>query len=146
MNGVGTGQATYTLEEALLALREAALRDPENWITAASERMSLELSWLAGATELDTPEALRVTRRYTAPVGDDLESIAAALPRNLEIGPILPEPAARRFTVGLRPKTARPPAERCPRCHASPRYGTRLYGDVQRCAICALWGDIAFTE
>jgi hypothetical protein len=140
---VGTGQATYTLEQALLAIREAALHDPETWITAASERMSLELSWLAGATELDTPEALRVTRQYTAPVGEDLERIAAALPRELEIGPILPDPEARCFTLGLRPRTTRPRAERCPRCGRRPRYGTRLFGDLQRCAICTLWGTSA---
>ena len=139
MSEVRTGQATFTLEDALVHLRGSAMRDPGQWKSAESERASLQLAWLAGSTELATPEALRVTRRFVAPVADDLERIAAALPPDVEIGPILPEYAERRFTLGLRPRTQRPKAERCP-CGASPRFGTRLYGDRQLCAVCALWG------
>lgn len=138
MSEVRTGQATFTLEDALLRLRDSAARDPGQWKHAESERASLQLAWLAGSTEMATPEALRVTRRFVAPVAEDLERIAAALPPDVEIGPILPEAEARRFTLGIRPRTNRPRAERCP-CGASPRYGTRLYGDRQLCAVCALW-------
>jgi hypothetical protein len=140
MIDVRTDQATYTHQEALLRLREAALRYPNSWRVAESERSALELAWLAGSTELGTPEAVRLTRRFVAPVAQDLEWIAAALPADVEIGPIRPEATERRFTLGIRPRTARPKAERC-RCGASPRYGTRLYGDEQLCAICALWGE-----
>lgn len=142
MIDVRPGQATFTHHEALRRLREAALQYPNTWRVAEGERSSIELAWLAGSTELGTPEALRLTRRFVAPVAQDLEWIAAALPADVEIGPIRPEYSERRFTLGLRPRTARPKAERC-RCGASPRYGTRLYGDEQLCAICALWGETA---
>jgi hypothetical protein len=146
MNEARTGQATFTLEEALAALRESALREPGTWKVAESERASLELAWLAGATGIDTPEALRVTRRFVPPVSEDLERVAAGLPAGLEIGPIIPEAEARRFTLGLRPRTDRPGAERCARCGASPRFGTRVYGDGQLCAVCALWGEASGPE
>lgn len=140
MNEVRTGQASLTIQDALVHLRGSAMRDPGQWKRAESERESLQLEWLAGSNELDTPEVLRVTRRFVAPVAEDLERVAAALPVDVEIGPILPEYAQRRFSLGLRPKTQRAPAERCP-CGASPRFGTRLYGDQQVCAICALWRE-----
>jgi hypothetical protein len=137
----GIQQSTYTLREVLAALRERAAADPGSWKTAESERAALTLEWMAGPAEVGTPEALRVTRRFVLPVSEDLERVAAALPKSLGIGPIVPDAAARAFVLGLRPRTGRAKAERCARCGASPRFGTRLYGDAQLCAICSLWGD-----
>lgn len=136
-----TEQSTYTLEEVLNALRERAAADPGTWKVAESERASLKLEWVVGPAEVDTPEALRVTRRFVLPVSEDLERTAAALRASLEIGPVLADAGARAFILGLRPRSARVKAERCARCGASPRFGTRLYGDRQLCAICSLWGD-----
>ena len=141
MNDVRTDQVTYSLDAALAALRGAAIAHADTWKVAESERASLTIAWLAGDTGLGTPEALRVTRRFVPPVAEDLERIAAAVPAELEIGPIVPDAASRSILLGLRPRTNRAKAERCPSCGASPRFGTRLYGDGQRCAICALWGD-----
>lgn len=137
----GTEQATYTLEEVLNALRERAAADPGTWKAAESERASLKFEWMVGPAEVDTPEALRVTRRFVLPVSEDLERAAAALPKALEIGPVVADAGARAFILGLRPRSARVKAERCARCGASPRFGTRLYGDRQLCAVCSLWGD-----
>ncbi len=137
----GTQQSTYTLEDVLAALRERAAAAPGSWKTAESERAALKLEWIAGPAELGTPEAVRVTRRFVRPVSEDLERVAAALPKSVEIGPIIPDAAALAFVLGLRPRTTRAKAERCARCGASPRFGTRLYGDAQRCAVCSLWGD-----
>ena len=141
MNDVRTDQVTYSLDAALAALREAAIAHANAWKVAESERASLTIAWLAGDTGLGTPETLRVTRRFVPPVAEDLERIAAAVPASLEIGPITPDAASRSILLGLRPRTNRAKGERCPTCGASPRFGTRLYGDDQRCAICALWGD-----
>ena len=136
-----TEQSTYTLEEVLAALRRRAAAEPGGWKTAESERAALTIGWISKPVGMDTPEAVRVTRRFVLPVSDDLERVAAALPKSVEIGPIVPVAAERAFLLGLRPRTARPPAERCARCGASPRFGTRLYGDAQLCAVCSLWGD-----
>lgn len=141
MNDVRTDQASLTLVAALAALREAALSQPDTWKVAEGERASLTIAWLIGNTGIGTPEALRVTRRFVPPVADDLERVAAAIPPNLEIGPIIPDAEALTIVIGLRARTNRPKGARCPSCGASPRFGTRLYGDAQRCAICALWGD-----
>lgn len=137
----GTRQSTYTLEDVLAALRERAAADPGSWKAAESERAALTLEWMAGPAEVGTPEALRVTRRFVLPVSEDLERVVAALPKSVEIGPVIPDAAARAFVLGLRPRTARAKAERCARCGASPRFGTRLYGDAQLCAVCSLWGE-----
>jgi hypothetical protein len=137
-----TQQSTYTLEEVLAALRERAAADPGSWRSAESERAALTLEWISAPSGVDAPEALRVTRRHVLPVSEDLERIAAALPKSVEIGPVLPNAAERAFVLGLRPRTARAGAERCARCGASPRFGTRLYGDAQLCAVCSLWGEV----
>ena len=136
-----TEQSTYTLEDVLGALRQRATADPGSWKAAESERAALKLEWMAGPSEVGTPEALRVTRRFVRPVSEDLERVAAALPKSVEIGPIVPDAAERSFVLGVRPRTGRAKAERCARCGASPRFGTRLYGDTQLCAVCSLWGD-----
>ncbi|HEX8245335.1 MAG TPA: hypothetical protein VF541_17610, partial [Longimicrobium sp.] len=136
-----TEQSTYTLEEVLAALRRRAMAEPGSWKTAESERAALTLGWISGPAGMDTAEAVRVTRRFVLPVSEDLERVAAALPKSLEIGPIVPVAAERAFLLGVRPRTTRAKAERCARCGASPRFGTRLYGDAQLCAVCSLWGD-----
>ncbi|MBB4635985.1 hypothetical protein [Longimicrobium terrae] len=136
----GTEQSTYTLSDALALLRGQAAADPGHWKVAGSERAALTLEWAVDPEGVDTPEALRLTRRYVPPVGEDLERTAAALPKAVEIGPIRLDRGARTLTLGLRPRSARGKAERCARCGASPRYGTRLYGDGQLCAVCSLYG------
>ena len=136
-----TRRATFTLAEALAALRERAAGDPGQWKGAESEGAGLVLEWVVGPAGVDTPEAVRVTRRYVPPVSEDLERTAAALPREVEIGPIVVDPRARTLFLGLRPRGARTPAERCSRCGASPRFGTRLYGDAQLCAVCTMFGE-----
>ena len=132
---------TFTLEEALEALRARATADPGSWTGAESERSAVTLEWIVRPPDLDTQEAMRVTRRFVPPVADDLERFASAIPRALEVGPIVADAPTRSFTLGLRPASGRRSAERCDRCGARPRFGTRLYGDAQRCAICSLWGE-----
>ncbi|HET6230547.1 MAG TPA: hypothetical protein VFE05_10805 [Longimicrobiaceae bacterium] len=136
-----TDQAKLTLQEALAALRDRAARAPGSWRGAEGEGAALTLEWNAAPGGLGAPEALRVTRRYVAPVADDLERIAAALPKSLEVGPLVFDPRARTLVLGLRPRSSRATAERCARCGASPRYGTRLFGDAQLCAVCSLYGE-----
>lgn len=134
-----TERAGLTFTEALIAIRERAARSHGEWVGAESDRASLTLAWSVDPPDLACPEALRVTRRFVPPVSEDLERAAEALPADVEIGPIRADDASRSLTLGLRPRTRRTEAERCARCGASPRFGTRLYGDAQRCAVCSLY-------
>lgn len=136
-----TDLRTFTLQEVLGALRQRAEAEPRNWKGAESESSAVTLEWIVDPRGAGTPEALRVTRRFVPPVAEDLERFAAALPSTLEVGPIVADAGTRSFTLGLRPVSGRVTAERCDRCGARPRFGTRLFGDAQRCAICSLWGE-----
>jgi len=140
-----TRSSTLTYADALTALRERAAGSPGTWSVAENE--SLKLEWIVGPPpELGTPEAVRITRRYVAPVAEDLVQAARALPRTLEIGPIRMEPRTRTLLLGIRPASGRPEGERCPVCGARPRFGTALFGDEQKCAQDAVHASVLGDE
>lgn len=135
-NAVDTETLAYS--DVLPQLRDHARADPGAWKAAGNARKGLRVEWRCDPANADTPETLRITRRLTRTVSEDLENAARALPRDLEIGPIIPDHPAKSLTIGLRPRTARTPGVRCPSCGAQPRLGTKLFGDAQRCAVCSV--------
>lgn len=118
---------------ALEMLRSRARASPGTWQAADSTESGLTLAW---RNDGGGSERLRVTRLLVPPFSEDLLEAAASMPADLEIGPIEHDRGAREMTLVLRPRTDRLPAERCERCGGRPRFGTRLFGDAQRCAVC----------
>lgn len=140
----GTNIEKFAYAEVLGVLRERARKRPGSWVAAQGDGGLLTVEWAVAAPDASTPESLRLSRTLVEPVAEDLERAQAALPKDLEMGPIhyqrSPGEGGGTIQIGLRPATGRPAAERCPICRASPRYGTPLFGDLQRCAVCTLRG------
>lgn len=119
---------------ALRLLRTLAEQAPGQWKSAAAKADGVVLGWWVDPDSRD--EKVRLTRQVFPPYAGDLEAVAANLPPNLAIGPIEVDRDAHTLTLGLRPGRIQVRAERCIRCGASPRWGTRLFGDDQLCAPC----------